>query len=551
MRLKYEYDEPKKKQFLSFWQINNLKGYAKKANDFFTFFTFFTKLSLSNQKALLEILFYEKAQGNLQIKNGYLLKNNLKSDSKPMGMPVRNFSIPLKEICFLDDVHFISIIKNRSMLNESQDIAFLTEEVLKFFEQIFFLENQRDLSILDMKSLALSDLDETFSLIAGEFLSYRKFSDKQVKKMLNHAGVKLCMSPKHFISFYVNPKEEEGILSKEGMEMEVLQEKLAYLIHCVDVFLYDKRRKRKSAFQQIINEKHLSIDEGMIAEIVGKLSSLKAHRFFHRLSFWRKVNVLFRIMVPKLEVIEEFFFLEEDKIYHPIIFCRLINKHRLQNGKTPFSMDVFKNLIKQLDCLGLINGNEKGYTLQRRSLVKLWEVMPIKILDRFKSPANQIQESFEDKMFIDSDMQLTIYRQQSVPEIFYLILNIGQLSINEYVITASWDTNRSTFCESVGMGYERLARWFELSFPSVLNENTLDYLQGYFFSSKAVEEKMSPTLRTFSNNAQEKISNSLKEINVSFINLGKVHGKYTVLFEKKKDYLMAKKFLKSKKLVFF
>ena len=146
----------------------------------------------------------------------------------------------------------------------------------------------------------------------------------------------------------------------------------------------------------------------------------------------------------------------------------MLNKFRLEAKKPLLSNEGLETLIKKLKYLGLIDVSEAGYAIERRSLIKLWGTRPAKLVKKKNAKLLKNGEAvkhLEDKMIIDSDMQMTIYRRQTIPEVFYLALTIGKLSLDEYVITASWDYSRNTFCEAVGLGPGRLSRWLKSLAP--------------------------------------------------------------------------------------
>ena len=550
--LKYKYDLAKKKIFLSFWQIEKVDNYAKKAKNVSTYFCYFAKLSRRQQQALIAILLYSQKKGEVQIKNDQL---KVRGD-EPLGIPVIDWKVTTADKEYLDDVHFISISKNRILLHEVRDTAYLTSEALDFFKKIHFLKHPFQIFQPDTKGLSLSALDETSSELAQAYLFYNNISEKQTKELLANPGVLPCISPHNTSSLYLHLDETSGIQPFDGAEGGKSNEKLAYLVHGVDSYIHESNNP--GVFLQTFNQKHLPIEKEEIIDLVQKLFRLKISNSFHRLPFWHKVNVLFRIFFAgHTEIAEELLQFEARKVYHPIIFCRFLNRSRFENNKEPLSTAALEMLQKKLKWMGLIQEEEKGYRVSRRSLLKLWMLLPAK--NKNVTQGLQLEsleqeaalDHREDRLLIDTDMHITIYREYIIPEVFYLVLNIGQLSIDEHLITASWNFKRSSFCEMVGMGYKRLERWLKLAAPSTFNQNVLDHLKSYFLLSNGVEVTRGYVLKAFSHTLLEKMLFVLEENQLPFVKLGELEGKQVIFFNRERDYLKAKILLKEKNILFF
>ena len=313
MILKYQYEQAKKQTFLSFWQINDIESYYEKAKDFFTYLSYFAKLSHQEQRGLVEILLYAQKNGDLLLESGQIKVKN----QKRIGIPISKWSLKEEEARNLDDVHFISIVRDRSLLNTIRDVAYLTKDVLDFFTRIHFYKNHAQIAQLGVKSLKLPELNKTLSRIGKEYLATNDMPNQQIKKLLNRPEIIPCISPQYFISLYLSLEEETGIKPIEGEEDKKPQERLAYLVHYVDAYLCGKKT-RYGKFLQEINEKHLRLEElekEETSNLIKKLSSLKIARTFHRLPFWHKFNVLFRLVLASpLDLAESLLFFEAAKV---------------------------------------------------------------------------------------------------------------------------------------------------------------------------------------------------------------------------------------------
>ena len=553
---KYEYNQDKRSVFLSFWQIEKIDYYSEKIKNFFTYFTYFAKLSRIHQQALVDIIFYCEEKKFLQIKDGAL---KLTEDNQ-IGIPIKDWSITPSDATYLDDVNFISIIKDRSFLNEERDIACLTEEAIDFFKKVYFFNpvgsNSSHIpTTISSKSMSLSRLSEPLNELAKNYLIFlasdlakNNMSEKMKEKLCKMPEVILSISPQKIAALHLHLNEEEGIKNLDGEVNSKGDERLAYLIHCMDIYLNDQEK-----FIQTLDEKHFLVEKKRLKQLVQKLKLLKVGRRFYKLSFWRKANILFRLVLGKhLKVIEGLLLqFDEEKVYHPVIFFRLLNKFKIENKSSisgqSFSSNTLENLVEKLTFLGLLEVGDEGYRINNRAIGKLYALLPTEkknneeVLEKYLE-----RDDLEDKMLIDTDMGVTVYRMNLVPEVFYFLLSMGELSMDEHIVTVSWDHDRSTFCETIGMGPKKMEDLLKLAAPASWSDAVSHHLKSYFYSSNGVQMGRGYLLKMLSKNKLEKISYNLKESNIPFIKLDEIEGQQTIFFNTKKDYLNGKKVLKEK-----
>ena len=542
--LKYEYNQAKKNIFLSFWQIDNISDYSSKTKHHSIYFTYFTKLSHIQQQALLNILFYAEQKKNLQIKNGTL---KLIEKNQVIGIPLSEWSAEPGDVTYLDDVNFISVAKDRSFLNEKRDVAYLVKETLAFFEKTHFLESSCNKLSIFSKNSSLFTLSEPLNELAKKYLIHLAadligddLSEEKIGELLKMEEVIPCISPQKIASLYLPLNEEEGIKEFDDILENQGNERLAYLVHCIDVYLSNQKK-----FKQTFNEKHLQIEEKKLKPIIEKMRLLGVDRHFHKRLFWQKANILLKIIFAKhlkslKGLLSQF---DENKIYHPIFFFRLLNKFLFEDKhsicRQALSTTSLKKLTSRLIFTGLIEIKKgRGYKINHRSLLK--------IHTQSSSKKHYEEKNLEDNMFIDTDLGITVYRMNIVPEIFYFLLNIGQLSMDKDIITASWDHNRSTFCETMGMGINRIEKLLDSTTPSNLNETISNYLKSYFYSSDGVEISRGYVLKVSSKTKLVKIAFSLQEAQIPFIKLNEIDGKQAIFFKSKKIFLNGKKVLKER-----
>ena len=466
--IKYEFDEDKKERLLKFWSVETIEQYEKKILDWKFILKGYFQLSKKCRESLAQLIFFSLSkkiitQDNLQIdfpkKKTSVFSNDLEIESSTVDL--------------LDDYNFISQTRNRSNLNKRKDEYIITAQTQKLFKKVVFFSNQLENpfnldKLLPWKDISTKDEHEIFSnyfFAVNSFETWKK-ANATTAQLPHCLGVDI----EGQLSFYLANTDYQPELLEE-LDKYGYIEKPALLIYKLSQLLYFQLTKKKKMDETI---------EPRIANFflpVFKKWNREKKIAFLRKNLKQKIKFLILNTLPILTKIIPILqhILPDDAIYPLSLVKRNLNEwlwKKKSKNIAPEKINLILQWLMNLEILQKISDKEKKGD---------WVIFSREIYQYFKRYS---ETKLSSPVMIDSDMQVTIYRNQLNINLYYTLLFISKIEPSQYMLVAQLDPEKSYFADVNGIHKERIIKTLKKHAGEYFNSEVEEYIIGMYQKSK-------------------------------------------------------------------
>ncbi len=478
--LKYQYNEAKKKEFLSFWGMGSIKGWETLQKNFSLIFLKITTLDLAIKNLLSHLI-----QQNF-LEEGITIKEQLLS-FKEKTYKINTTLLEGNSLLFekLDTYNIITFTKSNPLKKDSSSewqwekwfATFLTNfPFFKTSQEVFsFLSEQKTLA--KVTNLTIEEKNILAVIFDDVFLENNHFLESKIKVALNSLYEKkiiayLFLQTKESFTckITINPlflKSSQANFLFKGISLQnktsviSLPQALIYL----DQSLFEAETKAK------LNLLDNSLKENQINFLDNALLHLKKNQQDKKkyLQFSYQEKVLFLI---KLTLHDYFFLLE--------ILINLENP-TFTNEKE-FLFFIKKTLY--------VNSSQKNYPKDFSWLAGFFYLgivnkknNTIVINKNFKKLFQQKdKEIFPAKpaLIIDIDMSITVFKEDLNEELDYYLNIFCQRKSHTYSISFEIDQKFSAFAWFLNFDYQKMIKLFEKHQKEELAKEFREYLKLFF-----------------------------------------------------------------------
>ena len=464
--LKYEFDEDKKERLLKFWSVRTVEQYKKKILNWEFILKGYSQLPKECQKALAQLIFFALSskiitQNNLQInfpkKKIFIFSNDVEIESAIADS--------------LDDYNFISRIRNRSKLNKRKDEYIITDQTQKLFKKLVFFSNKLEKpfdldELLIWDDISTKDEQKIFSnyfLAIDNFETWKK-TNSTVAQLPHRLGIDINGQ----LNFYLANADYQPDLLEELDKYDYM-EKPALLIYKLSQLIYfqlKKKRKIDETLDLHIAKFFLPVLKGWSKE--KKIAFLKKN-------LKQKIKFLILNTLPILTKIIPILqhILPDDAIYPLSLVKRNLNEWLWKKKSKNLSSEKIDYILQWLINLEILQkyNNKKGD----------WVVFSREIYQYFKKYS---ETNLSNPVMIDSDMQVTIYRNQLDINLYYTLLFISKIEPSQYVLVAQLDSDKSHFADVNGIYKEKVIDILKKHAGEYFNFEVEEYIIGMYQKSK-------------------------------------------------------------------
>ena len=522
---KYEYDEEKKKKFFDFWKIKSFKEFNRILSNPKRVFFRFSQLDKEIQRCVNAFFSVAIEEKQLEIKNTSYL-----SVSEKITIPRNKWNTSEEQASLLEDLHFFNFLQDRAFLNDGQDMVVATEVIDALIKEMSVLS-----SILHFHPQPNSfekDFSSWNKSLRSIYTSY--FSPVRIEE-----ADFLKLVAKKSLKFGLDEKGEAKLFLGEKRQQEVSKEKLSLLYEHTGLFLHQLDRK----LFQIEARNHpppLSANPDALSSEV--LSHITSHfKEKGTLALYRKKG--FR---QKYQYLIRTFFQKEMKLltrlasmaltagdHDRLDLIRQINREKAMQGKSRSKGGKFKKFFTKAHAYGLLLEKEEKITLDI-SLLRFLMGMDAK---------QEVQKT----VLMDSDMQLTFYKQTMSAAFYYFILSLCELNYGEYMHTATFSRSKRLFALYFGWNISRTIKHLKENLNDSCHPLALQYIKNYFQTVEGIEGKKTYLLSAPSVLMLEKAVHLLKAEALTYRRLEPPQSNLKgLLFTRKKDFELAHNVLKKK-----
>lgn len=484
--LKFKYDETKKGKFLKFWELKKLEEFPKKSLNTNYFLYNYLKLTEDDYLVIDDIIKY-----NLENKN--IVNGNGKYDFKSKDITIETKKLSCKSTLLenLDNCHFVNYHKNRSNLGSTGDNVTLTEEFIHFLGKVSILIDSNVTTTKQKKDLVSKkeerdDVEKIYSSFYFSkqipFVSYKSLLSKKAIC----AGITSFQKPVLFTEL-TYAKE----LSEEPQEKVLLNlEKPALHLFFLDQKLYEYHTGGKTLYDKKHLEKNIS-DTSVLIDIAKKIFAEGMLKRYIQKNIYKKFSFILKTFHP-----ETFTFLEdlakvnvEQDFFNLVDVVRELNRAEFLKGNRVIK--YAKNTVSEhmliLRELGVVQ-YKKSYFIDFKMVRRICGKVKI----NREMPA-------VDNFIIDSDMNLTLYRDKLTPYAYQILLATGEITSSEYVSTFKFNVSRVNFASFIGLGPKKYCMFLKYNSPNYYTDAIKSHISLYFSNSLVFHASTVLLIRSTSN----------------------------------------------------
>lgn len=460
----------KQAAFCKFWDIKNLYQFNKQYEDIYFLFGGLCRMPAEDKQALSKILCaYEKNGQIIRSENGKVVVSNPVISAEGFGdtLKYRN----------LESAELVRIKRDRSSLSTGDDTFTLMPILIRILEHTSVLNEsfrpEMLLPVKKKKSLSLSN--EHKEIINTVRRAYMYISDgfsNHVHELVTHGIIYILFNDNFEPALYLPEKktdaapEKSKILHKpeiSPLEKFSLNEHFALFVHGFDRFLFQKKTSREFPrvkqlnIKTIKNSDYLSEYELSYSRWAELLKHPQRWHYYRSLSFRQRVILLFRNMPHKETGLTA-------KNILSIIIKAAGNESKIQ--VTQFVRKVSAILYEEQNAGGKKKFNVKkinsdpaaiisaaarsGAIIEHNNTIFIPPDLPV-----FFSKNGDAKSVAAQRITIDSDCHINIYREHLSAAQFYCLLTFMDTAPAEYMYTAFFNEIMGDFAFFCGFTVQK------------------------------------------------------------------------------------------------
>ena len=542
---KYQFDPSKKKQFLDYWGLKEVKTFSKKASDSAYFFYHYARLDSACQRAMGDLVSHAMQKGQAEIKKG-----RLRTSRSGLEIHLKKWNVPSKVMEQLETLNFVSLIRDRSDPNMSKkDTAVTTPAATAFLKNILYLDDAIKGDLLEKGLIPKKELKGVLATIYTDFFSPVRLDFKSFKQFLKNKHIVFGLDRRGEARLFTEVRNRRFRQRISTKHIEI-KERLARYIHALDGHFF--WRFSHSSSQTKIKADHLRVDPEISKRWAEKLAAASIETVFFRLPFYNKIYHLLKVIYPDVfPMLPELILgISEGKGVSFLEGYRLWNRYRNKRGRPSLDQRVMRRQLEQLEELNLVHISQGQLFFYPPVLAQVWAVYcREENLPEEEKIKDMRREDEEEKVTIDSDRQMTAYRDQASTEMFYFCLTLGKTTLSEHLYTVRLEEERSTFASFCGINYEYTLRFLRPRLHEASKVDLAAMTRDLFQSSRCFQSRRVFYLEIYSRLLLEKAAHLLTAEEIPFLKIPRNPEASALVFLCREDYQRGKTVLASIKAI--